>query len=89
MALGAQRATVVGEIVRGALLLAATGVVLGAIGAVAATKLLTASLFSVRRTDPATFAVTALLVVVMALLACWLPAQRAASIDPLTALRAD
>jgi putative ABC transport system permease protein len=89
VALGAQRSTVVGEIVRGALLLAATGVVLGAIGAFAATRLLTASLFSVGRADPATFAVTSILVVVMSLVACWLPAQRAASVDPLLALRAD
>jgi putative ABC transport system permease protein len=89
VALGAQRATVVAEIVRGALVLAATGVVLGAIGAFAATKLLTASLFSVSRADPATFVATSALVLVMSLVACWLPAQRAASVDPLTALRAE
>jgi len=64
-------------------------VVLGAIGAFAATKLLTASLFSVSRADPATFAGTSALVLVMSFVACWLPAQRAASVDPLTALRAE
>jgi putative ABC transport system permease protein len=89
VALGARRATVVAEIVRGALLLAATGVVLGVIGAFVATRLLTASLFSVSRTDPATFAVTSTLVLLTSLVACWVPAQRAASVDPLIALRAE
>jgi len=89
VALGARRATVVAEIVRGALLLASVGVVLGVIGAFVATRLLTASLFSVSRTDPATFAVTSTLVLLTSLVACWVPAQRAASVDPLTALRAE
>jgi putative ABC transport system permease protein len=89
VALGAQRATVVAEIVRGTLVLAVTGVVLGTIGAFAATKLLAASLFSVSRADPATFAATSALVLMMSLVACWLPARRAASVDPLTALRAE
>jgi len=73
MALGAQRATVVMEIVRGALLLAASGVALGAVGAFAATRLLTSSLFSVSRVDPATFAVTGTLVLVMSLVASAVP----------------
>jgi putative ABC transport system permease protein len=89
MALGAQRATVVAEIVRGALLLAAVGVVLGTAGAFAATRLLTSSLFSVSRTDPMTFAVTGALVLVMSLAASAVPAFRGAGVDPSLTLRAD
>jgi predicted permease len=89
MALGAQRATVVMEIVRGALLLAASGIVLGALGAFAATRLLTSSLFSVSRADPATFGVTGTLVLVMSLVASAVPAFRVAGVDPSVTLRAD
>jgi putative ABC transport system permease protein len=89
MALGAQRATVVAEIVRGALLLAAVGVVLGTAGAFAATRLLTSSLFSVSRADPMTFAVTGALVLVMSLAASAVPAFRGAGVDPSLTLRAD
>jgi putative ABC transport system permease protein len=89
MALGARRATVVIDIVRTALLLAGVGIVLGTAAAFVATRLLSAELFSVGRADPATFAATAAVVIVMALVASWLPAQRAASVDPLLALRAE
>jgi putative ABC transport system permease protein len=89
MALGAQRATVVMEIVRGALLLATAGIVLGAGGAFAATRLLTASLFSVSRVDPATFVVTGTVVLVMSLAASAVPAFRGAGVDPSVALRAE
>jgi putative ABC transport system permease protein len=89
MALGAQRSTVVAEIVRGALLLAASGIVLGTAGAFAATRLLTSALFSVSRTDPATFAATGLLVLVMSLVASAVPAFRGAGVDPTVALRAE
>jgi ABC-type antimicrobial peptide transport system permease subunit len=89
MALGAQRSAVVAEIVRGALLLAASGIVLGTAGAFAATRLLTSALFSVSRTDPATFAATGLLVLVMSLVASAVPAFRGAGVDPTVALRAE
>jgi len=89
MALGAQRATVVVEIVRGALLLAAFGIVLGTAGAFAATRLLTSSLFSISRTDPTTFAVTGMVVLLMSLAASAVPAFRGASVDPSVTLRAD
>ncbi len=89
MALGAPRATVVIEIVRGALLLAAAGIVLGAVGAFAATRLLISSLFSVSRADPATFAATGTVVLVMALVASAVPAFRGAGVDPSVTLRAD
>jgi putative ABC transport system permease protein len=89
MALGARRATVVIGVVRTAFLLALAGIALGTAGAFAATRLLAASLFSVSRTDPPTFAIAGAVVLVMSLAACWLPALRAASVDPLAALRAE
>jgi predicted permease len=89
MALGAERTTVVMEIVRGALVLAASGIVIGAVGAFAATRLLSASLFSVSRADPATFAATGALVLVMSLAASAVPAFRGAGVDPSVTLRAD
>jgi putative ABC transport system permease protein len=89
MALGAQRTTVVIEIVRGALRLAASGIVVGAVGAFAATRLLTASLFSVSRVDPVTFAVTGTLMLVMSLVASAVPAFRGAGVDPSVTLRAE
>jgi putative ABC transport system permease protein len=89
MALGAPRATVVAEIVRGALLLAVSGIGLGAVGAFVATRLLTASLFNISHRDPATFAATGILVLVMSLVASAVPAFRGASVDPSVTLRAD
>ena len=89
MALGAHRATVVMEIVRGALRLAAWGLALGTAGAFAATRLLTSSLFSVSRADPATFAVTSVVVLVMSLVASAVPAFRGAGVDPSVTLRGD
>jgi predicted permease len=89
MALGAQRTTVVMEIVRSALLLSVSGIVLGAAGAFGATRLLTSSLFSVSRTDPATFAATGVLVLLMSLVASAVPAFRGAGVDPSVTLRAD
>jgi putative ABC transport system permease protein len=89
MALGARRSTVVVEVVRGALALTAAGVGLGLIAAFAVTRMLTAWLFTVSPTDPATFAATGLLLAVVALLASSVPAFRAASVDPSSVLRAE
>jgi putative ABC transport system permease protein len=89
MALGAGRGTVVLEIVRGALLLAVSGIGLGVVGAFAAVRLLNSSLFSIGRTDPATFAVTGAVVFVMSLAASAVPAFRGAGVDPSVTLRAD
>jgi predicted permease len=89
MALGAQRATVVMEIVGGALLLAASGIALGAAGTFAATRLLTASLFNVSRADPTTFVVTGTLVLFTSLAASAIPAYRGAGVNPSVTLRAD
>jgi ABC-type antimicrobial peptide transport system permease subunit len=87
MALGAQKSDVLGLIIRGGLRLTLTGVVIGLIGALALTRYLSSQLYSVKATDPVTFAVVSVLMVATAILACWLPARRAAKVDPMEALR--
>jgi putative ABC transport system permease protein len=65
------------------------GIGLGTVGALATSRLLSGLLFGVGANDPSTFVAIALLLVVVALLACWLPARRAAAVDPIDALRAE
>src|SRR5437762_2982892 len=67
--------------------LAGAGIVLGLIGAMVLTQLLRSLLFGVGPTDPLTFAAVPVLLVSAALTACWLPARRAARVDPMEALR--
>ena len=87
VALGAQRLDVVWLFVRQGLYLAGLGVGVGAAGTLAAAPVLSSLLIGVSAGDPLSYlAVTALLAGV-ALLACWLPARRAAKVDPLVALR--
>jgi len=87
MALGAQRSAVLVLVLHRGLRLAGLGIVLGAIGAIALTRFLRSLLFGVGPADPVTFAAVPLLLLFVALLACWLPARRAASVDPMEALR--
>lgn len=88
-ALGAQREDVMRLIFGNAARLIGPGLLLGLAGAVATTRLLKSLLFEINNYDPLTFlAVTALLLSV-AFLACWLPARRAAKVDPVIALRAE
>jgi putative ABC transport system permease protein len=89
MALGAQRSAVLALVLRNGLKLAGAGIVLGLIGAMALTHLLRSLLFGVGPTDPFTLAVVPLVLVSVALLACWLPARRAARVDPMVALRTE
>src|SRR5262249_16858980 len=63
------------------------GLVAGILGALAATRAMTALLFEVRPSDPLTYGVIAVLLATVALAACYLPARRATAIDPLVALR--
>jgi putative ABC transport system permease protein len=89
IALGAQRAGEVARVVRGALLLAALGLAPGLLGALVLTRFLRSLLFAVEPTDPATFAAAAAVVLSVAALASWVPARRAARVDPVTVLRAE
>lgn len=87
MALGAQRSDVMKLIVGQGMKLALLGVVLGVIASFGLTRLMSRLLFDVNATDPVTFAVIAVVMLLTALLACWLPARRATKVDPLVALR--
>jgi putative ABC transport system permease protein len=89
VALGAQRSDVVRGVVRTALLLGAVGIVLGLLGALGVTRVLESFLFEVSPTDPATFAGVAALLLVVTVLASYVPARRAASVDPMAALRVE
>ena len=89
VALGAQTRDVLRLVVRQGMLLAGVGIGVGLAAAIGATRLMTGLLFGVRATDPITFAAIALLLAIVALLACLLPARRATQVDPLVALRVE
>jgi ABC-type antimicrobial peptide transport system permease subunit len=87
LALGAQRASILWLVLRQGLRVAASGVVLGVVGALALTHFLGSLLFDLQPTDPLTLGTTSLLLIAVAALACWLPARRAARAEPMEALR--
>jgi len=87
VALGAQRSDVLRLVLNQGLRMTLAGVALGLIAAFGMTRLLVGMLFGVSATDPATFAVITMLLVVVALLASFVPALRATKVDPMTALR--
>jgi predicted permease len=89
MALGAQAQDVLRLILGQGMKLVVIGVALGTAASLGLTRVLTALLFGVSATDPLTFTVIALLLTGMALLACYLPARRAMTVDPLVALRCE
>jgi putative ABC transport system permease protein len=89
LALGAHPANVRRMVTRQALADAAVGIALGLAGAVAATRLMTAVLFEMSPIDPVTFGLAACALLLTAVAASWLPARRAAALDPATALRGE
>jgi predicted permease len=87
MALGAERRAVLRLIIGQGMKLAAAGMAIGLIAAVAVTRLIKTLLFGVDANDPMTLCSVTLLLAIVALLACWIPARRATRVDPLVTLR--
>jgi len=87
MALGAQRRDVLSLVIGQGLKLVLIGAVLGIVAALALTRVIQSLLYGVKPTNPPTFTAVLLLLVGVALLACWLPARHAAKVDPMEALR--
>jgi predicted permease len=88
MALGAQRGDVLRLILGQGARMALAGVAIGIVLSLFLTRLMSAQLYGVTPHDPLTFAVVGVILVVVALAACWLPARRAASVNPIECLRA-
>ena len=87
MALGAQKRDVLKLVVRRGMVLAIVGTVIGLIASLALTRLMRSLLFEVTPTDWLTFVITSVVLLTVALLACYIPARRATKVDPLVALR--
>ncbi len=87
IALGAQTRDVLSMVVRQGMLITLAGIGLGLLGGLALTRVISAQLFGVSATDPLTFGGVSLLLIVVALLACYIPARRATKVDPMVALR--
>jgi ABC-type antimicrobial peptide transport system permease subunit len=89
LALGAQRWQIVVAVVRQSLLLAGIGCAAGIIATIALSRVLRSFLFEVGVFDPVTLFTVPALMLIVALAAAWIPARRAAAVDPMVALRAD
>ena len=87
IALGATPAKILSLVLAQGTRVVVAGIVIGVIGSFAITRAIRSLLFGLSPTDPLTFITVALLLVAVALLACWLPARRAAKVDPIVALR--
>ncbi|MGH9854812.1 MAG: FtsX-like permease family protein, partial [Blastocatellia bacterium] len=89
MALGAERSDVLRLVVAQGLRLTLVGVGIGLLAAYATTRMVKSLLYGVSATDPLTFVVIALLLALVALAACWIPARRATKVDPMIALKCE
>jgi putative ABC transport system permease protein len=89
LALGAQKNDVLRLVIKQGMILSLTGVAIGLAAALALTKLMQSLLYEVSPTDPLTFAGITLLLSLVSFVACWIPASRAAKLDPMVALRGE
>jgi putative ABC transport system permease protein len=89
MALGAQTGAILKLVIGQGMKLVACGVALGLAASFSLTRLMSNMLFGVSAVDPMTFGAITLLLMFVALLACWIPARRAAKVDPIVALRCE
>ena len=87
MALGAQTGDVMKVVMRNGVMLTVAGVTIGLAASLALTRLISDLLFGVKATDPVTLVAITLLLLVVALVACFIPARRATRVDPIVALR--
>jgi ABC-type antimicrobial peptide transport system permease subunit len=89
VALGATRASIFGLVLSQSLRLVLTGLALGVVASMALTRMMSGFLYGVTATDPLTFLAVSLLLIITGLLAGYFPARRAASVDPMVALRSE
>jgi ABC-type antimicrobial peptide transport system permease subunit len=89
MALGGRRLDVLGLVVGQGMKMAMIGALAGLLASLALTRLMKGLLYGVSASDPLTFIAVALLLTMVALIACWIPARRATKVDPMVALRCE
>jgi putative ABC transport system permease protein len=87
IALGAARAQIFTMIIGQAARLACAGIAIGFVAALASTRLMSRFLYGVKAVDPLTFSSVAILLIIIALLACYIPARKAMNVEPIRALR--